>query len=455
MKSFRSLLLIFLIVVLPLVLGMASPTKMTDARKTNAVIKVETEPNLEIHEGYVSQKEETILVKKGRKTVARILIGKPVMVAQADQEETWGYYQFPSIGRTDDGAIVVGWRMQEDSHKTYGVVSKRDTRPMMSRDEGKTWRPKDNSSFTLYNDYYYCLSDGGTIEERTPPVKDVRSYITFPKAVAKKKDHQYYQMESLPEDLQGAYFGYRGKDRVMNEYHARIIDPGLLRYSIGNDVPVIWNGNIKQLSDNSLMAGVYPCYYKDSLGNVTESCVAFYKSKDVGHTWERIGRIMFESDGIADRRGENGFEEPAFEIFPDSTFVCVMRTGHKSPLYLSVSKDKGYTWARSVPFTPNGVKPRLLMLKNGILVLSSGRPGVQLRFCLDGTGQNWTEPIDMLPFKKEDGSYDLWDSTCGYTGILESGEDSFYLVYSDFTTKNNDGQTRKSICFRSITVNSN
>lgn len=455
MKKLGRLLLLSLIVVIPLVLGMASPTKMTDAREKNAVIKVETEPNLEIHEGYLSQKEETVLVKNGRKTVARILLGMPVMVAQAEQEEKWGYYQFPSIGRSDDGAIVVGWRMQDDSHKTYGVVSKRDTRPMMSRDGGTTWRPKDNSSFTLYSDYYYSLSDGGTIEERTPPTADAHSYNTFPKVVAKKSSYSYYLMESLPEDLQGAYFGYRGKDRVMNTYHAAIIDPGLLRYSIGNDVPVVWNGNIKQLSDNSLVAGVYPCYYKDSLGNVTESCVAFYHSKDVGHTWERIGRIMFEPDGIADRRGENGFEEPAFEILLDSTYVCVMRTGHKSPMYLAISKDKGYTWTRPTPFTPNGVKPRLLMLKNGVLVLSSGRPGVQIRLCLDGTGQNWTSPIDMVPFIKEDGTYDLWDSTCGYTGILESGENSFYLVYSDFTTKNNEGQIRKSIWFRSITVNSN
>ncbi len=43
-------------------------------------------------------------------------------------------------------------------------------------------------------------------------------------------------------------------------------------------------------------------------------------------------------------------------------------------------------------FTPTGVMPRLLLLGNGTLVMTSGRPGVDLRFSFDGRGKRWTEP---------------------------------------------------------------
>lgn len=50
-----------------------------------------------------------------------------------------------------------------------------------------------------------------------------------------------------------------------------------------------------------------------------------------------------------------------------------------------------------------------------------------------------------------DGAF-KWDVSCGYASIIEGGSTSFYLVYSDFTTKNNHGDLRKSIWFRKIKV---
>ena len=107
------------LVFLPLLSDMASPKKMTGARVKNPVIEIEEHPNLEIHEGYVSQNEETVFVKRGRKTIAKIHLSGPVMVAIAEQEERWGYFQFPCIGRADDGTLIVSWQMREDSHTSY------------------------------------------------------------------------------------------------------------------------------------------------------------------------------------------------------------------------------------------------------------------------------------------------------------------------------------------------
>ena len=154
-----------------------------------------------------------------------------------------------------------------------------------------------------------------------------------------------------------------------------------------------------------------------------------------------------------DKRGDNEFDEPTFEVLPDSTFICVMRSGSTSPMYKTFSYDKGYSWTKPEPFTPNGVNPKLMRLGNNVLVLASGRPGVQLRFSLDGDGKTWTEPIEMLPFSYSSFNKDMaFEATCGYANIIADGENSFYIVYSDFKTKNTKGEQRKAIMVRRVEV---
>lgn len=122
-----------------------------------------------------------------------------------------------------------------------------------------------------------------------------------------------------------------------------------------------------------------------------------------------------------------------------------------TPMLKSFSYDNGRTWTVPEPFTPNGVDPNLLLLQNGVLVLASGRPGVQLRFSFDGKGDSWSEPLDLIPFMHEDGSYNT-NVSCSYPAILAETANSFYLVYTDFTRKNDKGEQRKTILFRKILV---
>lgn len=407
---------------------------------------------LDIHEGILSQKSERIKYKRAGKTIAIIELSEPVMVAQAEQEEEWGFFQFPTVGRTDDGVIRVSWQMIEDSYSAYGKKTDRKYTPMISQDGGKTWIPQKMTYRIKMKGYHAELSNGERIEVSTSAAKGIDAYTYFPKPIAQRGKYTYYKEESLPEDLRGVYLLH--EDGLGSHcIHANIHDPGLLRYSIDGSMPIVWWGNIIELSDKSLVAGVYPTFYLSSEGKVLEGSVSFYKSTDKGANWELLSIIPFIKDGIADVRGNNSFDEPAFDILPDSSFICVMRTGATSPLYKTFSYDNGKTWTTPKPFTPNGVRPVLLVLQNGVLVLSSGRPGVQIRFSLDG-GSNWTESIDMIPFMNTDGSFTR-DVSCGYTSIIDAGKDSFYLVYSDFTTKNDHGDLRKSIWFRKIKVRKN
>ena len=451
MKRTIYILLFSFIVIIPILLGMASPMKMTDAREKKGIIQIETKPNLEIHEGYVSQKKETILVKKGKKTVAKVHLSEPVMVAQAEQEEEWGYFQFPSLGKADDGTLIVGWSMRADSHKTYGEVPLKSEGPLVSKDKGKTWQVKDKNYFAVGGSYHVNLDGNRILEVHTPKSRGIKSYKEFPCPIAKEGVRAYYSMTSLPDELQGTYFyDYKNGGRA-KLIHAKLYDPGLLRYAIDELMPICWWGNIKRLKDNSLVAGVYPTYYLDIDGNVTPGGVSFYRSEDVGHTWSVVGKIPYEDDDWGKKRNYKGFDEPTFEILKDSSFICVMRSGAADPMYKTYSYDFGKTWTKPEAFTPNGVKPNLLLLENGVLVLVSGRPGVQIRFSFDGKGNTWTQPIDMMPFMKNGDSFDIYAS-CGYASIVESGDNSFYIVYSDFKQRNDNGDERKAIMFREVSI---
>lgn len=408
--------------------------------------------NLDIREGLVSQKAQQIKYKYHGKSCGVAYLTAPVMVAQAEQDEEWGFFQFPNISTTDDGTLIVTWQMKADSHKTYGKNADRFVEPMMSKDGGITWVPREKGYFTYRKGYDVNLDNGDILRIYTHQSKDINGYNHFPRAVVKKGSHSFYLMDSLPNDLQGIYLNRVMANHKSERIHAKLNDPGVLRYAIGNLMPIVWWGDVKILADHSLVAGIYPGYYLDSLGHVMSSGVSFYRSEDEGQSWTILGKIPFQPDGIADKRGDSRFDEPTFEVLADSTFLCVMRTGMTSPMYRSFSTDRGQTWSRPEPFTPNGVLPKLLLLKNGVLVLVSGRPGIQVRFSFDGKGRIWSTPIDMIPFMHKDGTFTR-DVSCGYPSIIETGDDTFYIVYSDFTTKDAYGKARKSIWCRKVTVN--
>ena len=407
-----------------------------------------------IDEGILTTKSQRVKYRVNGRSSARIEVSEPYIVIQAEDEEKWGYYQFPNVGMADDGTLVVSWQMKKDSHKTYGQDADRHYTPMMSKDGGVTWTPQDKGYDKRVRGYNVDMSNGVRLQVSTPASKDIHSYKTFPKPVSKNGNRTYYPIKDLPNELQGVYLIRRNKKGQSTSIHAKLDDPGLLRYDIGGLMPVVWWGNIKELSDGTLLAGMYPCDYLENDGNVLNNCVSFYESKDEGDSWKLVGRIPFLKDGIADVKGEGGFTEPTFEILADSTLICVMRSGSASPMYKSFSKDFGKTWTTPEPFTANGVKPSLMLLKNGVLVLVSGRPGIQVRFSLNGKGLIWTDPIDMIPFMKEDGTF-VQDVSCGYPSIIDADENSFFLVYSDFTTTNANDEVRKSIISRKITVKPN
>ena len=93
-------------------------------------------------------------------------------------------------------------------------------------------------------------------------------------------------------------------------------------------------------------------------------------SQDQGRTWDYLSTVAVPVPG--DPVGE-GFDEPTILRLPDGQILCVMRTGHFSPLYASWSNDDGRTWSEPrYTGLDRGCDPQLLMLEDGRILLSYG-----------------------------------------------------------------------------------
>jgi hypothetical protein len=377
----------------------------------------------------------------------------PVVVTMGPAEEKrWGFYQFPHIERWADGRIAVRFSVHPDAAESYGLAA---TVPNLyvSSDEGRTWQPHTGQSPSGGLE----LPNGDRLSVSMPRPVPV-SELQLPQSVGTRtgtyrgEAYTLYRLAELPRRLQGVYFSRlaRGGNSWIEE-QSDLRDPEALRYALRGIFPVFWSGDIRIERSGALVAGIYPGYLEEQTNH--PSNIFFYASSDNGRSWDVRGRIRYEPDLQADPRGgeRDGFTEPAFIILADGSLLCVMRTTDGlgvGPMYASRSSDGGKSWTKPAAFARTGVLPRLLLLENGTLVLTAGRPGVDLRLSPDGRGTSWTDPVQLVPVTSEQ----LGADSCGYTDLLATGRDSFLIAYSWFKAKDGEGRERKTIFVRRVEV---
>ncbi len=153
--------------------------------------------------------------------------------------------------------------------------------------------------------------------------------------------------------------------------------------------------SIIQLRDGSLLAACYGQFKTDKvLCPAFPPAWKFYKyrsfvvrSTDRGKTWSYWATVAYDpSVGI------ESFCEPDLLTLPNGDILCFMRTGgargRYSPMHMSRSRDDGRTWSKPRPIADRGVWPNACRMRNGVLVVTYGRPGNWLAFSLDD-GRTW------------------------------------------------------------------
>lgn len=430
----------------------------------------------EIREGIPAYDATTLIYRQDGKEVLSILLGEPMLVAQSEEDDKvdWGYFQFPTLAQSEDGTTLqVSWQNHPDDEKYFGMASDvNKSNRRYSTDGGRTWKDAKADGVNVRDDGYNSvrLANRDILYLRTPATCDLRDpdlMALMPEPVEHRRNLRFYRVSELPDTLQGTEIGiWHASNNTIDYYKAEINDPGALRFSIESGYeyfPIKWWGDLKLLDNNEIAGVMYYSTYETASGNADPalSC-SCYISPDGGHTWNLQGKIPYVYDAEKDPAGPGrwyyGYSEPAFEIADDGNWLTVLRTTDSAPapLYVTRSSDRGKTWTDPVYFAPNGVMPRLQALSNGVVALSSGRPGVQLRFSIDGTGLDWTDPIEMVPYEeayaKGKGNVNV---SSGYSRIEKCfGEyNSFYIVYDVFNLdESNKSVLSKSIWLRKVTV---
>lgn len=434
--------------------------------------------NPTITEGVSGYNVSNMTYRKDGNDVLSIVLGEPVMVSRSESDDniSWGYYQFPTLAQSEDGrTLLVSWSNAPDDEKYFGqgsTVTKSNRR--YSTDNGATWNDAIADNVSVRDDGYCSvrLANRDIVYVNTPATRDLRDENLkklMPQPIEHRHNLRFYRVSELPDTLKGTDVTiWHASTNKTEKVKATINDEGSLRFSIESGYeyfPIKWWGDLRLLGNNDIAAVMYYTSYETASGNADPalSC-SCYISSDGGYSWNRQGKIPYVYDQVKDPYGPTrwyyGYSEPTFEILPDGSWYVILRTtdSHLGPLYWSRSTDRGKTWSDPVYFAPNGVMPRLQRLANGVTVLTSGRPGVQLRLSLDDSATEWTDPIDLVPYTK---AYNNGQGTInvssGYTRIEPcfGEENSFYLVYDtfDYTDESYQTMQSKTIWFRKITVN--
>lgn len=401
--------------------------------------------------GYYCEKAKSIRIVSNNDTIGIIEISSPSVVAIADKEYPWGWFQFPSIVVNDDSVILVKWQMKDDSADSYGIPNGANN-SRISYDNGKTWEEPSKNIKIQSSRETVVLPNGGRIAFTTPPTVDISKLPNFPLPVSSEGVTAFYRERDLPNKFKGVYVNYF-HDNTQSSFHAKVNNENLIRVSINGKLATFWFGKLLEKNDD-LYACVYPSYYTDDNGNVNPIAISFYKSSDLGHSWDLQGKIDYKVKQIYYPDlglNKKGFSEPTFEFLENDTILCVMRTseGMVTPMYKAYSSDYGVSWTVPEPITPNGVMPQLLRLGKNILLLASGRPGIQLRLSFDGKGDYWSSPIELIDY---DENQNWVYNSCGYPFLYKVSDNEVYIVYSDFKAMNSQGAYRKSIVFRKLKV---
>ena len=385
----------------------------------------------------------------------KVKIGEPVVVITGPSEERrWGFYQFPHFWQTKKGELVASCKVGDDSHEDAG---ERQPSPyFITHDSGKTWEKFTDEDALQH---VRVLGDGTQIrsgKRQKRPAKEIDIKLVY--KYSRGCTSNLYLYEDLPEDMKGIKLlirkpGSNTEEEVIAPLEMPRLCIKAMTLTRTSKGWVKLAGNIHTLVleltwtqclelSNGTLCYTMGAVRMDEKKNVLpgQSQMYLLASSNKGRSWQLRSTVAYIPD-----QAQWGLHEPTITCLKNGTLVCVMRSDEgKDPrnLFISISKDDGFTWSKPCILNHFGVEPELLTLENGVTVVSYGRPGVELRFSYDGNGEKWTKPYIIYPRQ----------TTCGYTKLWATGPDRFLIIYSDFDYKDNEGEIRKAIKVKEVQI---
>lgn len=324
--------------------------------------------------------------KQGKTGSLSIRVGSTVEITRA-RERCW----FPSLYRFPDKTLIATMSMHSDTvHPQEGFREAY----CVSRDGGATWSQR-----------YGVETVRGVWAEVPSP--DGSLWGVSGHIVGTRDDQNFLFVRSqisarTASDGQPVTVDQR-KDVVLH-----MSEPTL---------GLMFTGSILPSRDGSLVA----CVYSRSKAAPEFYRLAIAHSSDNGNSWREgtiiasVGKDSQPPPGM----GKDGPCEAGLVRLRDGRLFVVFRTGSDGDLGTAWSSDEGRTWTDPALIPFKGVEPRVRLLSNGVLALSTGRPGpVNMLFSIDGTGQSWSHQTDIFTAM-----------STRYTEFLELAPGKLFLVY--------------------------
>ena len=419
----------------------------------------------------------------------------PVYIAPVNEATAkWGVYCIPRMWRIPTGELVIRAGGEEDNC----LAGEQQLAPnlyFVSRDNGKSWRSVEKGAqFFDYNALlgidspYIQLRDGRWIAIREKdgrkPIEGLEPLKTFKLPNGEAIVHSY-RYGDIPEESKGIQL-LRYRDGCLEPevleaelgFGEREVLVNALAWAGGEDYvpvpqylrPYIFKSPylscLKELADGTLVAvacGQHP--------EVTDGyCGAVYlmASRDGGRTWEKRGVIARSLGEMPNGYSGDG-QEVTLTLAENGDLLCAMRMDLSVNLHydrpfcdtmLAISHDSGYTWEKPVSAADSSVTPHVEALKDGIVFLAYGRPGVHFKVSCDN-GKTWSGSYPIigktLEQERAAGRSDLdskYADTCSYSNLFveKISEDSVLVLYTDLKYDPGDGQHHKAGLVRKITV---
>lgn len=280
-----------------------------------------------------------------------IEIGPPSEVGRAQ-----GHFWFSTLHRVEGQDILCEVVLADDKAQGQWPAALH-----LSRDGGATWKPL--AQIECYGPISMSLEARKLL---------IMPYETWPVSEQDKRNARADGTDvALDENgtihVQRTPMKFLGFPRELADYP-------------GGEVYLLTNGNILRLKNGPWFTTFYGKFAGDGKDSVWSAT-----SADNGSTWQYQATV---AEGATLNEAPEGANESNSVRLADGRLLCVYRTG--SDYHKSYSADEGATW--TAPERMNGVfcvEPQLARLKNGILLLSGGRPGLYVWACADGEGKIW------------------------------------------------------------------
>ena len=333
-------------------------------------------------------------------TGLRVVAQTPRVVA-----EGVGFCWYPSIRQFSTGELMISYSLNPDSGENLVNV----TGVSLSKDNGSTWaRHCDVTGLSGRLDI--SLPDGTLAGPNQPYKPDpIGQWRTFVGNYGRfEKGGQQYtvdlwgtRIEGLPRDVNPRDVQSRTRWAELSPFR-----------------------DILELEPGRHLATTYMTF----TGDKRYTTVALL-SEDEGRTWHYLSTVV-GADAGAD--ASEGFCEACLVRLEDGDVMCVGRMGggREQLLARTYSSDEGETWSPIDRLPAWSVLPDIVRLSNGVLALSTGRPGLFLWLSTDPRGEHW-EPFDVMAHHNAemDGAHQI---SPGRYGLEPTTREQYRTVHHDF-----------------------